>query len=265
MNGNVAANVLWTIDHRGVATLTLNRPQVHNAFDDVLIAELTERLSRLGTDPAVRALVLTGAGESFCAGGDLNWMRSMVDFSAAENQADALKLAQLLEVLDTLPKPTVARVNGSAFGGGVGLVACCDVAVGVDTARFGLTEVRLGLAPATIAPYVVRAMGARQARRYFLTGERFDAPVALRLGLLHEAVASDALDAAVERLLDDLLKGGPLALAACKRLVGDVTASPDRDGLKRDTAALIARLRVSDEGQEGLHAFFARRAPTWIR
>lgn len=253
------------VDHRGVATLTLNRPQVHNAFDDVVIAELTHVLDRLGADPAVRAVVLTGAGESFSAGGDLNWMRSMVNFSAAQNEADALALAQLLETLDRLPKPTVARVNGGAFGGGVGLVACCDIAVGVDTARFGLTEVRLGLAPATIAPYVVRAIGARQARRYFLTGERFDARHALRIGLLHEAVEPAALDATVNTLVEYLLHGGPLALGACKRLVDDVGAATDRDALKRDTAALIARLRVSDEGQEGLRAFFDRRTPHWMR
>lgn len=253
------------IDQRGVATVTLNRPQVHNAFDDAVIAELTQRLSQLGTDAAVRAVVLTGAGESFSAGGDLNWMRSMADFSAAQNEADALALARLLDTLDRLPKPTVARVNGGAFGGGVGLIACCDVAVGVETARFGLTEVRLGLAPATIAPYVVRAIGARQARRYFLTGERFDAREAQRVGLLHEVVAAAALDSTVERLLDDLFAGGPQALLACKQLVDDVSGRTDRDRLKRDTAALIARLRVSAEGQEGLHAFFERRPPAWRR
>jgi methylglutaconyl-CoA hydratase len=265
MTGDTEAIVRWQVDARGVATVTLNRPQVHNAFDDAVIAELTQRLSQLGTDAAVRAVVLTGAGESFSAGGDLNWMRSMADFSAAQNEADALALARLLDTLDRLPKPTVARVNGGAFGGGVGLIACCDVAVGVDTARFGLTEVRLGLAPATIAPYVVRAMGPRQARRYFLTGERFDAQAALRLGLLHEVVSADALDGAVGRLLDDLLAGGPLALVACKRLVDDVVAQTDRERLRHDTAALIARLRVSAEGQEGLHAFFERRPPAWRR
>ena len=265
MSGHAEPVIVCRVDERGVGTVTLNRPQVHNAFDDAVIAELTQRLSQLGADPAVRAVVLTGAGESFSAGGDLNWMRSMVGFSAAENEADALALARLLDTLDRLPKPTVARVNGGAFGGGVGLIACCDVAVGVDTARFGLTEVRLGLAPATIAPYVVRAMGPRQARRYFLTGERFDAQAAQRLGLLHEVVSANALDGTVGRLLDDLLAGGPLALEACKRLVDDVTASPDRDDLKRDTAALIARLRVSAEGQEGLHAFFERRPPAWRR
>ena len=253
------------VDERGVGIVTLNRPQVHNAFDDAVIAELTQRLSQLGADPAVRAVVLTGAGESFSAGGDLNWMRSMAGFSAAENEADALRLAQLLDTLDRLPKPTVARVNGGAFGGGVGLIACCDVAVGIETARFGLTEVRLGLAPATIAPYVVRAIGARQARRYFLTGERFDAREAQRIGLLHEVVAADALDGTVERLLDALLAGGPQALVACKQLVDDVSGHTDRDRLKRDTAALIARLRVSAEGQEGLHAFFERRPPAWRR
>ncbi len=251
-------------DHRGVATVALNRPQIHNAFNDVVIAELAALFGQLGDDPAVRAVVLTGAGESFSAGGDLGWMKSMIGYSAAENETDARRLAALLDVLDRLPKPTVARVNGSAFGGGVGLVACCDIAVGVEGARFGLTEVRLGLAPATIAPYVIRAIGAREARRYFLTGERFQARRALHMGLLHEVVAADELDATVNLLLDELLKGGPTALVACKRLVEDVQAATDRESLKRDTAALIARLRVSDEGQEGLQAFFARRAPDWI-
>ena len=251
-------------DYRGVATLALNRPQVHNAFNDGAIAELSQTLGRLGADPAVRVVVLTGVGESFSAGGDLGWMQSMIDFSAAENEADARQLANLLELLDRLPKPTIARVNGSALGGGVGLVACCDIAVGVESAKFGLTEVRLGLAPATIAPYVVRAIGARAARRYFLTGERFDAGHAQRIGLLHEAVAAQALDATVDTLVKHLLHGGPQALVACKRLVEDVQTAADRDALKRDTAALIARLRVSDEGQEGLRAFFARRPPEWM-
>lgn len=257
--------ITHSTDHRGVATLTLNRPQVHNAFNDVVIAELTHVLGRLGAEPSVRAVVLTGAGETFSAGGDLNWMRSMVHFSAVENEADALKLVQLLETLDRLPKPTVARVNGGAFGGGVGLIACCDIAVGVETARFGLTEVRLGLAPATIAPYVVRAMGARQARRYFLTGERFDARHALRIGLLHEVVEKEALDDTVNTIIDYLLHGGPRALAACKQLVDDVVAQTDRDALKRQTAVLIAQLRVSEEGQEGIQAFLTRRAPSWMR
>lgn len=253
------------IDHRGVATVTLNRPQVRNAFNDVLIAELTILLGRLATDPAVRVVVLTGAGETFSSGGDLNWMRSMVAFSAAENQADALRLAQLLETLDRLSKPTLARVNGGAFGGGVGLVACCDIAVGATDAKFGLTEVRLGLAPATIAPYVIRAIGAREARRYFLTGERFDARHALRIGLLHEVVEPAALDDTVNTLIAYLLHGGPQALSACKRLVEQVNHATDADRLKHDTAALIAQLRVSDEGQEGLAAFFDRRAPAWMR
>ncbi|GAB4359492.1 MAG: enoyl-CoA hydratase-related protein [Immundisolibacter sp.] len=248
-----------------MATVTLNRPQVRNAFDDVLIAELTTVLGRLGTDPVVRAVVLTGAGEAFSAGGDLNWMRAMAALSAAENQADALRLAQLLETLDRLSKPTLARVNGAAFGGGVGLVACCDIAVAVDGARFGLTEVRLGLAPATIAPYVIRAIGAREARRYFLTGERFDARHALRIGLLHEVVEPDTLDDTVNTVIEHLLHGGPQALTACKHLVAQVIHATDADRLKHDTAALIAQLRVSDEGQEGLAAFFERRAPAWMR
>lgn len=253
------------VDGRGVATVTLTRPEVHNAFNDRVIAELSAVFTRLAGDPAVRVLVLTGAGASFSAGGDLDWMRSMTAYTEAENHRDALALAQMLDALDRFPKPSVARVNGAALGGGVGLVACCDIAVAADGARFGLTEVRLGLAPATIAPYVVRAIGPRQARRYFLTGERFDAARALALGLVHEVVPADALDGAVERVLADLLKGGPAALGECKALVRTVQDAADHTALMDATAALIARLRVGAEGQEGLAAFFGKRAPAWVR
>lgn len=252
------------VDARGVATLTLNRPEVHNAFGDLLIAELTEAFERLEADPAVRVVVLTGAGKSFSAGGDLKWMQAMIGYSEAQNRADSLNLAELMHRLDQLAKPTVARVNGAALGGGVGLVACCDIAIGAEGAKFGLTEVRLGLAPAVIAPFVVRAIGARQARRYFLSGERFDSATALRLGLLHERVPSDALDATVGAVVDTLLAGGPQALAACKALVATAEQDWDRDRLKRETAALIARLRTGDEGQEGLAAFFDKRSPRWV-
>ncbi|HKI65301.1 MAG TPA: enoyl-CoA hydratase/isomerase family protein [Burkholderiales bacterium] len=252
-------------DARGVATLTLNRPEKHNAFDDALIAELTGKLKALDGDDAVRVVILTGAGKSFSAGADLNWMRSMAGFSEKENRDDSLALAELMAVLDGLSKPTIARVNGAVFGGGVGLVACCDIAVGAPYAKMALTEVKLGLVPAVIAPYVVRAIGPRQARRYFQTAEVMAAETAQALGLLHEVVEAEALDNRVEDIVTALLQAGPEALAAAKTLVAmtDAASAGEREALKRETAALIARLRVSAEGQEGLSAFLEKRKPRW--
>ena len=246
-----------------VLRLVLDRPALHNAFDADLIARLTDALDGAAADPAVRAVVLEGAGASFSAGADLNWMRGMAAAGEAENREDALALARLMRTLDELPKPTIARVHGAAFGGGVGLVACCDIAIGVPGAKFGLTESRLGLLPAVISPYVVAAIGPRQARRWFATGEIFDAAQALRMGLLHDVVEPDALDAAVERQLALLLRAGPVAATAAKRLVRDVALQPDRDRLDRANADLIAALRVSPEGQEGLSAFLDKRKPAW--
>ncbi|PZO64126.1 MAG: enoyl-CoA hydratase [Pseudoxanthomonas suwonensis] len=246
-----------------VATLRLNRPQLHNAFDDGLIDALTGCLQRLGADADIRAVVLAGNGASFSAGADLHWMQRMAAADEAENRRDALALARLMRVLDELPKPTVARVHGAAFGGGVGLIACCDIAIGVPEARFGLTEARLGLLPAVISPYVIRAIGSRSARRYFATAERFDASEALRIGLLHQVVDAAQLDAAVQRQLDLLRKAGPLATASAKQLVRDVLAHADTDRHDADNAALIARLRVSPEGQEGIGAFLEKRPAAW--
>ena len=243
--------------------LVLDRPGLHNAFDADLVTRLTAALEAAAGDGSVRAVVLAGAGASFSAGADLNWMRGMASAGEAENRADALALARLMRVLDELPKPTIARVHGAAFGGGVGLVACCDIAIGVPSAKFGLTESRLGLLPAVISPYVVAAIGARQARRWFATAEVFDAAQALRMGLLHEVAEADALDAAVERQLALLLAAGPLACARAKQLVRDVALQPDRDLLDRTNADLIAALRVSPEGQEGLAAFLDKRKPAW--
>lgn len=251
-------------DQGGVAWLRLARPEVHNAFDAGLIAELTAALEAVAADAGVRALVLEGEGTSFSAGADLNWMRGMARMSEAENREDALALARLMRTLDELPKPTIARVHGAAFGGGVGLVACCDIAIAVPEAKFGLTEARLGLLPAVISPYVVNAIGARQARRYFATAEIFDAAEALRIGLLHQVVERDALDEAIDRQLDLLLKAGPLAAAGAKQLVRDVAAHADGAKHDADNAALIARLRVSPEGQEGLSAFLDKRDPNWM-
>ena len=246
-----------------ILTLRLARPALHNAFDAGLIAALTDALDAAARDPAVRAVVLAGAGTSFSAGADLAWMRSMAGASEADNRRDALALARLMRTLDELPKPTLARVQGAAFGGGVGLVACCDIAIAAEPARFGLTESRLGLLPAVISPYVIAAIGARQARRWFATGEHFDAATALRIGLVHEVVTEAGLDAAVDRQLALLAKAGPLAAAAAGALVRRVVASTDRDVLDADNADLIAQLRVSAEGQEGLGAYLDKRTPSW--
>ena len=248
----------------GSAWITLNRPEVHNAFDDRLIVELTAALSNLGADDAVRAVVLTGSGRSFSAGADLNWMRRSSTYGEAENMADARALAILMKTLHELPKPTVARVNGAALGGGAGLVACCDIAVASADARFGTTEVRLGLIPAVIGPYVVAAIGLRQARRLMLTGERIAAAEAARIGLVHDVVPPERLDAAVAALLEDLLKGGPGALAAVKRLLRDLTGRPIDVELVDDTARRIAALWTTAEAQEGVAAFLAKRQPVWL-
>ena len=246
-----------------VARLRLERPALHNAFDADLVAGLTAALSGLALDASVRVLVLEGAGASFSAGADLNWMRGMAAASEAENREDSLALARMLRALDELPKPTIARVHGAAFGGGVGLVAACDIAIGVQEARFGLTEARLGLLPAVISPYVVAAIGERHARRYFATAEIFDAAQAQRMGLLHEVVAADALDATVQYQVDLLLKAGPIASAAAKALVRNVAAASGPVAIDAANAALIARLRVSPEGQEGIAAFLEKRKPKW--
>ncbi len=246
----------------GIARITLDRPQVHNAFDDALIAELTAALRALDGDAGVRAIVLDGAGSTFSAGADLGWMRAMAAASEADNHADALRLAALLRTLDGVGKPLLARVNGSAYGGGVGLIACCDIAIGVPAAKFALSEVKLGLAPAVISPYVIEAIGLRHARRLFLTGEVFDAAEALRIGLLHAVVAESELDAAIERQLHLLGKGGPLAQRAVKQLLRDARQGRNDDAAN---AALIARLRVSPEGQEGLRAFLDKQPARWVR
>jgi methylglutaconyl-CoA hydratase len=249
----------------GTARVVLDRPKVHNAFDDGLIAELTATLEALDADPTVRAVVLTGSGSTFSAGADLNWMRDMAGKSEAANREDSLRLARLMRTLNFLSKPTVARVNGSAYGGGVGLVACCDVAIGVDGAKFSLSEVKLGLVPAVISPYVVAAIGARHARRLFVSGEVFEADEAQRIGLLHRCVPGGELDDAVDRALHWLGKGGPVAQAEAKRLALRMAGETAEAAEARDAenAALIARLRVSPEGQEGLGAFLAKRAPDW--
>lgn len=256
--------LLIDLDARGVARVTLNRPELHNAFNDALIAALTAELRRLGEDPAVRVVLLAGAGKSFSAGADLNWMKAMAGYDAARNLADARGLTQLLHTLDRLPKPVVGRVQGAAFGGGVGLVACCDIAIGAESASFSLSEVKLGLIPATIGPYVLAAIGERAARRYFLTAERFSAQEAARLGLLHQVVPDAALDEAVEAVIGQLLANGPAALAAAKDLIFTIGRRPTDEEVREETARRIAALRGSAEGREGITAFLERRKPAWL-
>ena len=247
-----------------VAVITLNRPDVHNAFDEILIAELTAALEQLDRDPAVRAVVLTGAGKSFCAGADLNWMKRTAAYSRAQNLADAKKLARMLFTLDRLSKPTIARAHGAAFGGGVGLVACCDIAVGELNAMFALSEARLGLIPATIAPYVVGAIGARAARRYFLSGERFTAAEAFHLGLLHDLAPLPELDARINEILGALVTAGPAAQTECKVLIRAVRQRPVDAAMIADTARRIARVRASPEAKEGIAAFLGKRKASWV-
>jgi methylglutaconyl-CoA hydratase len=248
----------------GVTTLTLNRPEVHNAFDETLIADLTAAFTAAANDPSVRAVVLRANGKSFSAGADLHWMKRMAGFSEAENLADAKRLAELLRVIDTCPKPTIARVHGPAFAGATGLIACCDLAVAVTEAEFAVTEVRLGLIPAVISPYLIRAMGARQARRWFLTAERFSAEQALQMNLVHEVVGADELDPCVDHWLDAIRKAGPNALAAAKALVRAVDQSPDA-AIIEDTAQRIAGIRASAEGKEGVASFLEKRKPGWVQ
>lgn len=249
----------------GVLTLTLNRPDLHNAFDDALVAALTETLTEAADDATLRALVITGAGKSFSAGADLNWMQRMADAGRDENEADALRLAELMSRLNYFPVPTIAKVNGAAFGGGLGLVACCDIAVAAEGAKFGLTEARLGLAPAVISPYVFRRIGFAQARRWFLSAERFDARQARAMGLVHEVVPDAGLDDAVQAQVGHVLANGPSAVRVAKQLLFAVGGTDLQRQARLDvhTAKLIAELRVSSEGQEGLKAFLEKRRPSW--
>lgn len=264
MSASMASNLIIEKSGR-IARLTLNRPELRNAFDDALIAALAGALRELEADAEVRAVVLAGNGPAFCAGADLNWMKRMAGYGYEQNLADAAALADMLKTLDRLSKPTIARVHGPAFAGGVGLVAACDIAIGAAPgAEFCLTEVKLGLSPATISPYVVRAMGERAARRYFHTAERFDATEAHRLGLLSAVASPDGLDAAVEAMLAQLVAGGPQAHAKIKDLIASVArGGPVSDALVADTAKRIAEIRVSPEGREGIASFLEKRKPAW--
>lgn len=246
------------------ATVTLNRPGVRNAFNEILIRELTEVFLELGQRPDLRAIVLAGNGPTFCAGADLNWMRRMADYTDDENRADALTLAQMLHTVWSCPKPVIARVHGDTYAGGMGLVAACDIVVAAESAQFCLSEARLGLLPATISPYVLRAMGEQAARRYFITAERFDAVEAHRMGLVHVLSAPDGLDPAVERLLKTLLDNSPAAVRKSKQLVQDMAGAAIDQALMEDTANRIAEIRGSDEGREGVQAFLEKRPAAWL-
>lgn len=247
-------------DHEGVTTIVLNRPRVHNAFDEAMISELHLSVEELDRDEGTRIVVLRAEGRSFSAGADLKWMKRAAGFTERENYEDAMALAGLLSALDNLSKPTVAYVQGPAYGGGVGLLSCCDIVLAVETAVFALTEVRLGLVPAVISPYVVRAIGARAARRYFQSAERFDTQEALRIGLVHEIVISEA---GLEPIVDALLSGGPNAQRISKQLVSFVENRDVDQPVLEHTARTIAGARVSPEGQEGLNAFFEKRKSRW--
>jgi methylglutaconyl-CoA hydratase len=259
-----AYDTVEVVIRNAIGIVVLNRPDVHNAFDQTLIAELTQVLRALGADDSVRAVVLTGAGASFCAGADLNWMKKMAAFSRSQNLADAHALAAMLSTLNELPKPTIARVHGAAYGGGVGLVACCDIAIGAPEAMFALSETKLGLIPATISPYVVEAIGARAARRYFLSAERFPAAEAFRLGLLHDLAQVSELDQRINELLGFLVTAGPRAQAECKTLIRAVAHRPIGGGVIADTAVRIAKVRASAEAKEGVAAFLGKRRAAWV-
>ena len=247
-----------------VATVTLNRPEVRNAFNDEMIIEITEVFITLAVQNDVRCIVLSANGPAFCAGADLNWMRSMADYTREQNLADAGRLAAMMRSVYECPKPTIAKIQGDVYAGGTGLVAACDMAVCVDTANFCLSEVKLGLVPSTISPYVLRAMGARAAHRYFLTAERFSAAEALRIGFVHEVVAIDGLDAKVAELSTALVNAGPQAVKLCKKLVQDVAGHDITPELVNMTIASIADVRVSAEGREGLQSFLQKRKPNWL-
>ena len=255
---------MLSVDIRdGIARVTLDRPEVRNAFDDALIASLTEAFKEVDANPAARVLVLAGNGPAFCAGADLNWMKRMAGYGYDQNLADAQGLATMLATLDRMDKPTIARVHGPAFAGGTGLVAACDIAVGTPEAKFCFSEAKLGLSPATISPYVMRAIGERQARRYFLTAEVFGAEEACRIGLLTILTPAEKLDATIDELVKHLLAGGPQAHARIKDLVRTVSHRPVDEALSAETAKRIADIRVSPEGREGIASFLEKRKAAW--
>ena len=258
------SQALTLIVEGAVATITLTQPEIRNAFSDEVIAEITQAFRTAGERPDVRAIVLAAEGPAFCAGANLNWMRRMADYTREENVQDAGMLAEMLRVIYECPKPTIARVQGDVYAGGVGLVACCDIAVSADHVNYCLSETKIGLIPATISPYVIRAMGARAAHRYFLTAERFNAAEALRIGFVHEVVHADELDAKVDTILKNLLSASPNAVRAAKKLVQDVAEREINAQLIAQTVEGIADIRASEEGREGVQSFLAKRKPSWL-
>jgi methylglutaconyl-CoA hydratase len=247
-----------------VAKVFLNRPDVRNAFNDEVIAELNATFAQLGADTTLRAIVLGGHGKAFCAGADLSWMRAMADYSWEQNRADAQALADMLWTLYSCPVPVVGRIQGDCYAGGVGLAAVCDVLVAADVATFCLSEAKLGLLPGTISPYVIRALGEQASRRYFVTAERFNAAQAHALGFVHALCSSDALDAKVDEIVAAIVDNGPMAARACKRLVQDMAGLPITPELREETARRIADIRASDEGREGVQSFLQKRKPSWL-
>ncbi len=258
----MTASLLIALDERGVARLTLNKPELHNAFDEVLIAQLRQALADLGADPRVRVLILTGAGKSFAAGADIQWMRRMALNARDENLRDAAELAALMHDLDRFPRPVIGLINGAAYGGGVGLAVCCDITIASERAAFCLSEVKLALIPAAISPYVVAAIGARQARRYFLTAEIITPQQALSIGLVHQVVAAENLEATGEAMAATLLQNAPQAMQEAKDLIFAVDR-PLSDAVIADTSRRIAERRASEEGREGLSAYLEKRDPAW--
>ncbi len=249
---------------RGVATVSLNRPEVRNAFNETTIAELTQVFHTLAGDSSVRVIVLAAHGAAFCAGGDLNWMQKMAGYSHAENSADAMQLATMLRTIYLCPQPVVAKVQGDCYAGGMGLAAACDIVVAAEDAHFCLSEVKLGLIPATISPYVIKAMGENAARRYFLTAERFSASEAHRIGFVHELSSADELDAKVAAIVKSLASNSPHAVQQAKCLVRDIVGRPVSDALLADTAERIAQIRASEQGREGVRSFLEKRKPSWL-
>ncbi len=260
---NTSGHVICDINHQGVALLSINRPEKHNAFNAQIIQALLSHLANLKKNPKVRCLILQGTGKHFSAGADLNWMKSMASKSRSDNQDDATSLAQLMSQLDTFPHPTLVRVQGFALGGALGLICCCDFAIALHDAQFGLSEVKIGLVPATIAPYVCRAIGTRQARRYMLTAERFNADTAQHIGLIHSVAHENEIEDLTNRFIASVLLNSPDALSKTKALCLHCDASPIEAELIDYTSQLIAEVRVSQQGQEGLNAFFDKRKPSW--
>jgi methylglutaconyl-CoA hydratase len=257
-----AHHILYKTENQ-IATITMNRPELHNAFDEKVISDLTHAFIKAGEDKDVRVVILRGNGKSFCAGGDLNWMRRVADYTFEQNVMDAMLLGALLKTINFLPKPTMALVQGNAFGGGVGLASCCDIAIAEEGAQFCLSEVRIGIIPSIISPYVIAAIGERQARRYFLTAERINAQTAARIGLVHEVVSSGGLDQAAEKIIAALWDGAPGAQARGKKLILETSKKKIDDELIKFTSEKIAEARASDEGKEGLSAFLNKAEPSW--